>query len=133
MKIDKTKSTVLALIALIIVCGGSFIGVRMLNKNTAVKTSSDTATVNYTTTAAMTETSTTAVTFPTTDPIDIPSTLPLATLKSDENESKSDSDSDTTKLNPFTTFADVQNVDSSTTKKDESSATTQKPTEAATS
>lgn len=136
MKADKSKSTILALVALVIVCGGSFLGVRMLNKNTAVKTSSGTTTMNYTTayttTAATTEASTTTVTFPTTDPIEIPSTLPLATLKSDENESKSDSNStdETTKLNPFTTFGDVQNIDSFTTKKDEGSATTQKPTEA---
>ena len=131
MRMDKSKSTILALIALVIVCGGSFVGVRMLNNNTAVKTSSDVATVNYTTTAPASETGTTAVTFPTTDSIDMPSTLPVATLKSDEDGTKNEDG--TTKLNPFTTFGDVQNEASATTKRDESSATTKKPTDALTS
>ena len=130
MKIDKSKSTILALIALVIVCGGSFLGVRMLNKNTAVKTSSDTGTVNMTTTVSQTTTApstTSGTTASTTYPFDIPSTLPVATLKSDES-GETKNDSGTTGVNPFTTFGDVQNVTSSasqtTTKSEQSSSTT---------
>lgn len=123
MKTDKSKSTIIALIALVIVCGGSFIGVRMLNKNTAVKTSSDTVAVSYTTTAPSVGASSTTAPFSSTAPVDIPSTLPIATLKSDEN----DSDDETTKVNPFTTFGDSQNIgSSSTTNKSEGSATTKR-------
>ena len=124
MKTDKSKSTIIALIALVIVCGGSFVGVRMLNKNTAVKTSSDTVAVNSTTTAPSTVFSTTTAPFSSTAPVDIPSTLPIATLKNEENDNKDE----TTKTNPFTTFGDSQNISSSsTTNRSEGSATTKSP------
>lgn len=129
MKNDKSKTTILALIALVIVCGGSFVGVKMLNNKTPVKASSATAAVNYTTTAASATAGTTAYTYTTAAEIDIPSTLPIATLKSDETKDKSDRE--TTKLNPFSTFADPQNG-SSVTDKADSSATTVKQTEAST-
>lgn len=124
MKTDKSKSTIIALIALVIVCGGSFIGVRMLNNNTAVKAATDSLSVSYTTTAPSTGSAATTSAFSSTDPITVPSTLPIATLKSDE----SDDEDETTKLNPFTTFGDAQNsASSSTTNKSEGSATTRKP------
>lgn len=127
MKNDKSKTTILALIALVIVCGGSFIGVKMLNSNTPVKSSSNnTATVSYATTTAPMTTATTASAFTTAAQIDIPSTLPIATLKSDETKDRNDSE--TTKLNPFSTFADEQNNSSVT----DSTTTTKKPTEAPT-
>ncbi|MGN1443582.1 MAG: DUF4474 domain-containing protein [Acutalibacteraceae bacterium] len=126
MKMDKSKSTIIALIALVIVCGGSFVGVKMLNNKTAVKAATDTVSVSYTTTAPSSESTFASTTsaFSSSSSVDIPSTLPIATLKSEENENKDDQD--TTKSNPFTTFADSQNSSSSTTKKNEGSATTKK-------
>ncbi|MCI6770433.1 MAG: DUF4474 domain-containing protein [Oscillospiraceae bacterium] len=132
MKMDKSKSTIIALIALVIVCGGSFVGVKMLNNKTAVKAATDTVSVSYTTmpsssvssTSTMPTTAAATSAFSTTASVDIPSTLPIATLKSEENNDKDEKE--TTKLNPFTTFGDVQNAGTTTTKRNEGSATTKK-------
>lgn len=129
MKMDKSKTTIIALIALVLVCGGSFIGVKMLNNKTTVKNPSP-ITVTYTTTAPSTESSSATTASSTTVPVDIPSTLPIATLKSEDNDKKDEDE--TTKKNPFTTFADSQNASASTTKKNEGSATTKKPNETTT-
>lgn len=92
MNRDNTKNTLIALIALLVVCGGSFLGVKMLNRDveTVVPTLVITTTENQ---MVVTDniTTTGAVITPAT-------TLPVATT----------APSETTKLNQFTTFANSQ-------------------------
>lgn len=119
MNRDNTKPTLIALIALVLVCGGSFLGVRMLNKNANVSV----PTVVITTTQSQ---STTAESTTTTEAVITPATtLPVATTAALDA---------TTKLNQFTTFANPSAVsttaptetakEESTTKKAETTTTT---------
>ncbi len=74
----KNKSTILIIVALLLVCGGSFVGVRMLNNNVDAQTS---APVTYTTQAISTTTPTFAYPTVTEQILDlnVPSTKPAAT------------------------------------------------------
>lgn len=108
MKRDNTKNTIIALIALIVVCGGSFLGVKMLNRDVNVTappviiTTTENKMVvtdNVTTTGAV---------------ITPATTLPVATTAA----------ADTTKLNQFTTFANPAGTTEGTTGASDSVATT---------
>lgn len=78
MNYMKNKSTVLIIVALIVVCGGSFLGIRALNNNADVQA---TSALTYTTEPSTTTTA--ASVYPTiTEPLadlNIPSTKPQAT------------------------------------------------------
>ncbi|MBQ4349415.1 MAG: DUF4474 domain-containing protein [Clostridia bacterium] len=66
----KHKNTIIAVVALIIVCGGTFLGVRALNRGV------DTPQVSSTTTTAPTLPTTQPTTIPTTVPTTAPTTAP---------------------------------------------------------
>lgn len=106
----KSKTTVIALVALIVVCAGSFLGVRALNKNTKVQQPVTIITQATTTTVPTTTEPTTAPTTTTQ-----PSTLPTNALAVTDKAGESTS-------NLFTTFA--QSTTAPTTTK----PTTTKPT-----
>ena len=89
----KSKTTVIALVALIVVCAGSFLGVRALNKNTKVQQPVTIITQVTTTTVPTTTEPTTAPTTTTQ-----PSTLPTNALAVTDKAGESTS-------NLFTTFA----------------------------
>lgn len=89
----KSKTTVIALVALIVVCAGSFLGVRALNKNTKVQQPVTIITQATTTTVPTTTEPTTAPTTTTQ-----PSTLPTNALAVTDKAGESTS-------NLFTTFA----------------------------
>lgn len=78
MNYMKNKSTILIIVALIVVCGGSFIGIRALNSSDSVVTTS-TTTAPYMTTTAM-------PTYPTVSEqlvdLNVPTTMPTATTGS---------------------------------------------------
>ena len=106
----KSKTTVIALVALIVVCAGSFLGVRALNKNTKVQQPVTIITQATTTTVPTTTEPTTAPTATAQ-----PSTLPTNALAVSDKASESTS-------NLFTTFAQ------STTAPTTAATTTTKPT-----
>lgn len=107
MNNNKTKATIMALVALVVVCGGSFLGVKLLNNK------ADTVvTAPVITTQSQTTTETVTTTVPIfTDAV----TLPVATtadFANKETTTEKETESETTKLNQYTTFA---NVDRQTT------------------
>ena len=109
MKRDNTKNTLIALIALIVVCGGSFLGVKLLNRDVNVTAPPVIITTTENKLAVTDNVTTTgAVITPAT-------TLPVATT----------APSETTKLNQFTTFANPSAGTSTTT----TGAATTKPAE----
>ncbi len=110
---SKSKTTVIALVALLVVCAGSFWGVRALNKKTTVVQPISITTQTTTTVPTTTEPTTTATTVPTSQA----STMPTAPLVVTGNAAESTS-------NLFTTFA--QSTSAATT------ATTAPSTTAAT-
>lgn len=115
MNRDNTKKTLIALIALIVVCGGSFLGVKMLNRD--VETVAPTVVITTTENQMVVTdnvTTTGAVITPAT-------TLPVATTIAS---------SETTKLNQFTTFANPSsgNTDITTGTTAPAGSTTTAPT-----
>lgn len=106
----KSKTTIIALVALVVVCAGSFIGVRQLNKNTQtgkpVTISTPTTTASTTTTAPSTAPSTEAPT----------QTQPVASLTATPSGEMNSTS------NLFTTFADSSNTTASSTTKAPSTA-----------
>lgn len=117
MNKDNTKSTIIALVALVVVCCGSFLGVKFLNSDVNVNT----PTVIITTTEnqmVVTDnvTTTGAVITPAT-------TLPLATTSPEV---------ETTKINQFTTFADPSAVHKETTANTTTAPSTTKPKDSTT-
>ena len=120
MKASKTKTTVLALIALIIVCGGSFIGVKLLNNTNAVST---VVTTLATTLAPQTLTSATTTTAaPTTSEPALVNveTMPLATTAATTKEIASEA-AEEDEIDQFSTFAVSQNA--ATEKKEDAEST----------
>ena len=100
----KSKTTVIALVALIVVCAGSFLGVRALNKNTKVQQPVTITTQQITTTVPTT-------TQPSTEPTTVP-TQPstAATTALAINDAAKESTS-----NLFTTFAQSTTIPPTTT------------------
>lgn len=115
MSKNGTKTTILLIIALIVVCGGSFMGVKMLNKGSepVTTTTAPVITTIQATTTAVTETSPTAAPLPTEPLIADVETKPAATTKKDAEAMNADTTKEsTTKAketessdNNFTTFA----------------------------
>ncbi len=117
---SKSKTTVIALVALIVVCAGSFLGVRALNNKTpAAQPVSITTTQPTTTVPTTTEPTTPATTVPTMQPSTMP-TAPLA-VSGDASDSTS---------NLFTTFAQnsATTTAPTTTAPTTTAPTTTKPT-----
>ena len=117
MKTDKTKATIIALVALVVVCGGSFLGAKTLNKNVAVTS----APIVITTTSGVQVTEN----ITTTGVISSITTMPVATTAKETTTEKKKTttekkEDETTKLNQFTTFANSSS--SSTTKAQESTS-----------
>lgn len=108
---SKSKTTVIALVALIVVCTGSFLGVRALNKKTPVGQPVSITTQTTTTVPSTTEPTTESTTAPATQP----STMATAPLAVSGNVAESTS-------NLFTTFA--QSTSATTTTAPTTSATT---------
>ena len=100
----KSKTTVIALVALIVVCAGSFLGVRALNKNTKVQQPVTITTQQITTTVP---TTTQPSTEPTTVPAQ-PSTAATTALAINDAAKESTS-------NLFTTFAQSTTIPPTTT------------------
>lgn len=97
MRPDKSKTTILALIALVLVCGGSFLAMKTLNGKIEAPLPPVTTTVPSTTTQPATEQPLPSATLPTAAPV-----LPTAPLKNDETTEKKPT---SPIFNPFTTFA----------------------------
>lgn len=80
MNYMKNKSTILVIVALIVVCGGSFLGMRALNNNTDATL---TSALTFTTSPTTTTTTTVPPTYPTMSEqlvdLNIPTTKPTAT------------------------------------------------------
>lgn len=124
MRNDKTRITVIAMIALIVVCGGSFLGIRSLNSKAAV-------TLPAVQTTAQTAAQTTQAPVVTEVP-----TMPVATTAAQTtgaynalSESQTGGSlSDSTTVNRFTTFAastsaSEQSTSASTTKSTSAAST----------
>ena len=115
MNKDNTKSTIIALILLVVVCGGSFIGVRAMNRNASGVVTAPPVIITTTQGAPSTEniTTTEAVITP-------PTTMPVATTAGSEATTKAP---ETTKLNQFTTFAGPSAVETTAKETTTSSVT----------
>ena len=104
MKSSKTKTTVIAIIVLIVVCGGSFAGVKLLNSTNSVK--AVVTTVATTVTMAQPETVAPATTTESAT-VSIPdiASMSVVTTSGLETEHMDDADEEETTIDQFTTFA----------------------------
>lgn len=114
---SKSKTTIIALVALIVVCAGSFLGVRALNNKTPVQQPISITTQTTTTVPSTTE----PTTVPTTESTTAPSTMPTTGLAVN---GVTDGTS-----NLFTTFAQnsVSAATTETTTKPSTTAPTTRP------
>ncbi|MDO4380959.1 MAG: DUF4474 domain-containing protein [Clostridia bacterium] len=114
---SKSKTTIIALVALIVVCAGSFLGVRALNNKTPVQQPISITTQSTTTVPSTTE----PTTVPTTESTTAPSTMPTTGLAVN---GVTDGTS-----NLFTTFAQnsVSAATTETTTKPSTTAPTTRP------
>ncbi|MCM1364829.1 MAG: DUF4474 domain-containing protein [Faecalibacterium sp.] len=127
---DRTNLTLFVLVALVIVCGGSFLAVRTMNNKTTVASP-----IVTTLTDAGTSATTNQFTFPTTTTAPITNeaipTVPIATTRDLSDLTvgtvKANDDDETTTRNPFTTFANGSKSDDDETTKSKTTTTT-KPT-----
>ena len=102
MKASKTKTTVFAIIALIIVCGGSFIGVKLMNSSNTVQAVVTTIASTLAPTAAQTTSTTTTAPSTTSNIIPEISTMPIATTKVAMTEGSNNGEA---AVDQFSTFA----------------------------
>lgn len=121
MKRDRTSLTFFVLVAIVIVCGGSFLAVRTLNNNQPSVTKSSAITTNAlpvitTDPFSMQTTGSTApITNETIPTIPVATTRDLSNLTTTSRKTPTTDNNSETTRNPFTTFANGLNSDRTTT------------------